>query len=132
MGIMLLPSLEEKRLIRLDDISQTEAELFMKNFEDRVVASRQLKTPSATINDAYQVYRLVDNLEDYDIDEMLHELADSVVPRQRGLRAVFVDVESNTIVVGTTIVYSANWAMIHVDDAGIAETILDYDDNYLI
>lgn len=127
MGILLLPSLEEKRHIRLENISQTEAEMFIKNLEDRVKASRSLKTPKDTIGDAFKSYRLLNNLPDFDIEDILETVAESQVPQHRGIRAAFVDEDTDTILVGTTVVYSANWAMVGFDDSTIDQTILDYD-----
>jgi hypothetical protein len=125
MGIMLLPSLEEKRHIRLESISQTEAELFIKNLEERVKASRNLNTPAKSIPDAFQIYRLLSDLQDYDIEDILEDLSESDVPRQRGIRAVFIDEETDTIIVGTTLVYSDKWAMVGVDDDTLPDQILE-------
>lgn len=125
MGILLLPSLEEKRHIRMENISQSEAELFISNLEERVKASRRLNTPVKSIPDAFQIYRLLTDLAHYDIEDILDNLVESAVPRQRGIRAVFVDEDTDTIIVGTTIVYSDKWAMVGVDDDTIAEAILD-------
>lgn len=128
MGILLLPSLEEKRHIRLENISQTEAELFIKDLEVRVKASRSLKTPKDTIADSFKSYRLLLNLaDDFDIEEILETIAESDVPQHRGIRAVFIDEETDTILVGTTVVYSANWAMVGFDDETIADKILEFD-----
>lgn len=128
MGILLLPSLEEKRHIRLENISQTEAELFIKDLEVRVKASRSLKTPKDTIADSFKSYRLLLNLaDDFDIEEILETIAESDVPQHRGIRAVFVDEETDTILVGTTVVYSANWAMVGFDDETVADKILEFD-----
>lgn len=128
MGILLLPSLEEKRHIRLENISQTEAELFIKDLEVRVKASRSLKTPKDTIADSFKSYRLLLNLaDDFDIEEILETIAESDVPQHRGIRAVFIDEETDTILVGTTVVYSANWAMVGFDDETVADKILEFD-----
>ncbi len=127
MGILLLPSLEEKRFIRLEDISQTEAELFIKDFESRVKASRSLKSPKDTIDDSFKSYRLLNNLSDYDIEDILETVSESKVPQHRGIRAAFVDEDSDTILVGTTVVYSANWAMVGFDDITIDDTILGFE-----
>jgi len=125
MGILLLPSLEEKRHIRLENISQTEAELFITNFEERVKASRRLNTPVKSIADAFQIYRLLPDLCDYDIEDMIEELSVSDVARQRGIRAAFIDEDTDTIIVGTTIVYSDKWAMVGVDDDTLPDQILE-------
>lgn len=127
MGILLLPSLEEKRHIRLENISQTEAELFIKDLEARVKTSRSLKTPKDTIADSFKSYRLLNNLPDFDIEDILETIAESDVPQHRGIRAVFIDEDTDTILVGTTVVYSANWAMVGFDDETIADKILEFD-----
>lgn len=126
MGLLLLPSLEEKRHIRLENLSQAEAEQFIRDLETRVVASRRLSTPKTTIVDSFKTYQLIDDLNSLDIEELAEELAESTVPQHRGIRAVFVDEDTDTILVGTTVVYSANWAMIGFDDETLADTILDF------
>lgn len=126
MGILLLPSLEEKRHIRLENISQTEAELFIKNLEDRVKASRTLNTPKDSTPDAFQTYRLRDDMDEFDYDDLATDLSESDVPKHRGIRAVFADYETDTVLVGTSVVYGANYAMVGFDDSTIAQTILDF------
>ncbi len=127
MGLLLLPSLEAKRHIRMEDISQTEAELFIRNLEERVKASRSLNTPSAQTPDAFLTYNLLSDLSDFDIEDIAAELKVSDVPRHRGIRAVFIDETTDTILVGTTVVYSDKWAIVGFDDVEIAETILDFE-----
>lgn len=127
MGILLLPSLEEKRHIRMENISQTEAELFIKDLEARVKTSRNLKTPKDTIADSFKSYRLLNDLADFDIEAILETVAESDVPQHRGIRAAFIDEETDTILVGTTVVYSANWAMVGFDDETVADNILEFD-----
>lgn len=127
MGILLLPSLEEKRSIRVENLSETEARGFIKDFDSRVVASRNIKNPSSTALDSVIVYQLLEDLQDYDLDEIVEDLAESDVPQTRGLRAVFVDDTTDTILVGTTVVYSRNWATVNFLDTTIPSTILDYE-----
>ena len=126
MGLLLLPSIEAKRHIRIENLSQSEAELFIKNLEERVIASRNLKTPKTQITDAFKSYHLIDDLAYLDLDGIAEELAESKVAQHRGIRAVFVDDETDTILVGTTVVYSDKWAMIGFDDETLVEAILDY------
>ena len=59
MGLLLLSSLEEKRHIRIENLSQNEAEKFIKDLEARVSAERTLKTPDTRITDSFKVYRLI-------------------------------------------------------------------------
>ena len=127
MSYLLLPSLEEKRWIRIEDLSQSEAELFINDFEARVKASRTLNTPKDTTPDAFQIYNLVDlSIEDdYHIEDVIEALAESEVPKHRGSRAVFVDADTSTIIVGTTVVYGRNYAMVGFDDATLPQEIMD-------
>lgn len=127
MSYLLLPSLEAKRLLKITDLSQAEAEMFIKDFEARVKASRTLNTPKDTISDAFQIYNLVDlSIEaDYVVEEFANELAESKISQHRGSRAVFVDHDINTIIVGTSVVYGRNYAMIGFDDVTIPQDILD-------
>ena len=126
MGILLLPSLEEKRHIILDGVSQTEAEMFITDFTNRVKASRRLSTPKKHIDDEFKIYNLIENVADWDVHEIFEELVESDVPRHRGSRAVFIDEDTDTIIVGTTVVYSANWAMVGFDDETVETTILSF------
>lgn len=126
MGILLLPSLEEKRHIRLEEISQTEAELFIKNLEDRVKASRTLNVPKDSTTDAFLTYRLRDDLDVFDLETLSAELSESEVPKHRGIRAVFFNEDDGTVIVGTSVVYGATYAMVGFDDSTIAQTILDF------
>lgn len=127
MGILLLPSLEEKRSIRVENLSESEARAFIKEFDSRVVANRTIKNPSAIALDSVVVYKLLEGLEDYDLEEIVEELSESVVPQTRGLRAVFADDKTDTILVGTTVVYSRNWATVNFLDTTIPQTILDFE-----
>lgn len=126
MGTLLLPSLEAKRHIVIENVSQTEAEMFIRNLEERVKAERNQSTPKAIIRDAFKTYRLLSDLWSYDEEDIARELAESAVPKHRGIRAFFIDVDTDTIIVGTTVVYSDKWAMIGFDDDTIEETILSF------
>lgn len=128
MGLLLLPSLEEKRHIRMENISKDEAILFINDFETRVKASRKLKTPSVQIDDAFKVYKLLDDDADYFVDDLADYLGESNVPQHRGIRAVFIDEDTNDIIVGTTVVYSASWAMVGFDDMTVDAMIWDFAD----
>lgn len=127
MGILLLPSLEQKRHIRIENLSQSEAEEFINEFNYKVTLSRKLQQLPSPISDTFLIYRLLNDIASLDIEAILEELSESTVPKCRGLRAVFIDEKTDTILVGTDVVYSANWATIGFNDETIIDTILDYD-----
>lgn len=125
MGILRIPSLEEKRSIVIENISQSEAEYFILDFEGRVRTNRSLKAQNDSVVDSFITYRLLEDLYSYDVVDIIDTLVISETPGARGLRAVFIEEEDDTILVGTTVVYSRNWAAVGVNDKSLAQTILD-------
>ncbi len=85
MGILLLPSLEEKRHIILDGVSQTEAEMFITDFTNRVKASRRLSTPKKHIDDEFKIYNLIENVADWDVpvNSAISQTHSSACPRAK-------------------------------------------------
>src|SRR5690606_33776369 len=115
-----------KRVICITDLSRSEAEYFIEDFTSRVSETRKLSTPKKRIDDSFKVYHIIPNLENYDTTSMAYELCESEVPLHRGLRAVYINEDTDEIIVGTTVVYSANWAMLHFDDETIETILFDY------
>lgn len=131
MVYLLLPSLEEKRHIRIEELSLNEAKEFIAAFETRVVAERKLNPApggQTPVVDAFIEYNLLQNLEDMDLDELADELVESKIPKARGIRAVAIDTDTDTILVGTSVVYSKNWAITGFEDPTIPVTLLSFDD----
>lgn len=128
MRILLLPSLETNNsTITITNLSQSEAEMFISDFTRRVISSRKLKTPKKTIDDDFKIYRLIPHLNEYDIEDIAGELSYSFTPGHRGMRAVFVDDETDTIIVGTAVVYNHNWAIVNYDDDTLEDDIMDFE-----
>ena len=127
LGVLLLPSLHEDRHIIIENLNESEATAFIDTFTLGVLSNRKLSTPKKQIPDTYQTYNLLDDEEEYfDHLEMAEELAISTVPKHRGRRAVFINYDTNGIIVGTAVVYNKNWAMIGFDDDTLPESILDF------
>lgn len=57
--------------------------------------------------------------------ELVEKLSVSEIPKQRGLRIVYLDVDAGEIAVGTTVIYNINRAMTGVVDGTIAATVFD-------
>lgn len=149
---LLLPSLEEKRFIHAATVSQSEACVFAKRFTDDVKASRKLK--AAADDDEYDNITFYSNHVDLSIVavsednvrmgtadsgdyevlqnliEAIQSLAVSDVQGVRGARVVFVDPKTNTVGVGTTVVYNKNWATLNFEDDNILELIKNTFSNY--
>lgn len=138
---LLLPSLEEKRFIHLSVVSQTEAINFANRFTDDVKAMRKLKgavdggaddsiTFYSNFIDLSIVATSEDNVQmgnagtdDYEVlgslIEAIRTLAISEVQGVRGARVIFVDPKTNTVGVGTTVVYNKNWATLNFEQPNI-------------
>lgn len=125
MGLLFLPSLEEKRFIRMEDVSVTEAKEFIAAFDAKLQATRKLKSPVKSTPDSALEYYILSNLIDYDLDEIVEVLIEADIPGTRGSRAVFIDVDTDLILVGTSIVYSRNWATMNVLDDTIVQKLFD-------
>lgn len=124
MGVLFVPSLNEKRLIFVNNINRDEALAVIENFNQRVLASRKVKTAVNATSELYKEYQFFDTEAKPDFSAGLTEfLAQSSVPQTRGLRCSFVD--KNGIVVGTTVVYNQNWATVGFVDETIPETIVN-------
>jgi len=144
---LLLPSLEEKRFINISLVSQAEAIRFTQKFTDDVKASRKLKAADDSgVDDDIIFYSnffdlsvLADHVNhlknglssETDISmtltllEAMHSLAVSEVRGVRGARAIFINPETNTVGVGTTVVYNKNWATLNFEDDNILQLIHD-------
>ena len=144
---LLLPSLEEKRFINISLVSQAEAIRFTQKFTDDVKASRKLKAADDSgVDDDIIFYSnffdlsvLADHVNhlknglssETDISmtltllDAMHSLAVSEVRGVRGARAIFINPETNTVGVGTTVVYNKNWATLNFEDDNILQLIHD-------
>lgn len=149
---LLLPSLEEKRFINISVVSQAEASAFAKRFTDDVKASRKLK--AAADDDEYDDITFYSNHVDLDsltdsvdrikagfasesdieasisLIQAMGSLAVSEVRGVRGARAIFVNPETNTVGVGTTVVYNRNWATLNFEDVNMVQLIQNTFLNY--
>ncbi|QDJ96552.1 hypothetical protein Xoosp13_366 [Xanthomonas phage Xoo-sp13] len=130
-GVLLIPSLQDQtRFITITDLSRDEAAAFIKEFTARVKAERKIKNTPAknqTVDDFIE-YNLVEGLDSFLIDDVFDLLKTSTVVGARGNRAVFLDEDSDTILVGSTVVYNKNWAMVGFVDDTIVDTLLNIED----
>jgi hypothetical protein len=62
--------------------------------------------------------------------DLIERLLTSEIPKWRGRRPVFIDFDSQTVLVSTTVVYNVNWASIGVDDDSLLDKILEETDAY--
>lgn len=128
---LLVPSLNsDTDFMTIINVSKEEAIELLTEFDARVASKRKLGlSPTAPIDGVLDVLD-VNNL---DLDEMVEDgslgglvqaLSTSAIPRARGRRAVFLDVENDIIGIGTTVVYNQNWAMPGVlDDSAISQIL---------
>lgn len=82
----------------------------------------------------YTKYSLIENLDEYIdieyndpgmIDYEFKFLVYSDIYQYRGLRAVYIDLESDSILVGATVVYNPRHAAVNVFDPSIASNLLE-------
>lgn len=125
MGYLVLPSTLHNQFHTINGIDQAEAEQFIADFTARIVASRKIKAES--LDDEFITYRLVDNLSDYYLPDIAKLLRRSTASGTRGNRAVFIDESTDTILVGTTVIYSINWATTGFVDDSIPSILLNLD-----
>ena len=127
--MLFLPSLSSDEFITIANVPQDEATAFIGFFDSQVAAKRKLGNNPAPVAELLEEFKGNLNLKALVADESLGNLVEvlttSTIPKQRGRRAVFVDVENDVIAVGTTVVYNQNWAMRGVSDASVLTTVLD-------
>lgn len=151
MSILFVPSLHRRnKMIEMRNISLEEAKEQMHLLNVTLALSkdttlRDYANNGATVVDpkdvvsnlnAYVEYSLIEDLEchvDSDpyeghgmIDPSLKFLVYSDITHFRGLRCVYLNFDSDTIIVGTTVVYNKRQAAINVVDDSIPGKLLDF------
>ena len=128
-AMLFLPSLLSDEFITVANVPKEEALSYTAAFDAQVETKRRLKhntTGSGELLEEFSgnlnLKALVDNET---LGDLVEELTLSTIPGARGRRAVFLDVENDTIAVGTTVVYNQNWAMRGVADPSILATVLE-------
>lgn len=129
-SMLFLPSLKAHgEFINIGNVHWDEALDFIENFNSRVEASRKLKYNDNATTELVEEFKgnlnLKNLIEEGSLGDLVEALTKSNIPGKRGLRAVFVDVENDTIAVGTAVVYNQNWAMRGVSDASILPRLLE-------
>lgn len=138
MGCLFLPSLEVPKFIKMENISVNEAEVYCSLFNKQIIKTKSTIRDSNTTTSIFHYFNnfsliqsMIDEIENKndtveDVESSLAMLFGfSEEKNVRGIRAVFVDISTNTIGVGTTIIYSKNWATINHDGSDfIMKTIL--------
>lgn len=127
--MLFLPSLSSDDFITIANVPQDEANAFVEFFDTQVAAKRKLGNNATPVAELLEEFKgnlnLAALVEDESLGDFVEVLSKSTIPKQRGRRAVFVDVENDFIAVGTTVVYNQNWAMRGVSDASVLTTVLD-------
>jgi hypothetical protein len=127
--MLFLPSLLSDEFINIANIQQEEAVALVGFFDSQVAAKRRLGHNPNPVAELLEEFKGNLNLEalveDTSIEELVETLTVSNLPKQRGRRALFLDVENDVIAIGTTVVYNQNWAMRGVTDPTVLTTVLD-------
>lgn len=127
--VLFLPSLSADEFTTITNVTAEEATAFVAFFDTQVEAKRKLKHNTDGTGELLEEFKGNLNLEALVEDETLSDLIEvlsvSTIVGQRGRRAVFLDIENDTIAVGTTVIYNQNWAMRGVTDPSILTTVLE-------
>jgi hypothetical protein len=133
LGTLSLPQLGEcGNPIIINNICREDAEGLIKNLTERVKTSRKLKNYTAGVEDAFfEVNAIGSNthFNSHDEDYIIELLAESNIPTLRGERAVFfeydkfVNGEPAAFLIGTTVIYNANWATLGVLDLSVVDLL---------
>jgi len=141
LGILSLPQLGARgNPLIIHDISRQDAEGLIKNLAERVKTSRKLKNYPSAVEDSYfEVNAIGSGTHFVSHDEVyvIELLAESNIPGLRGERAVFFEADNYlngdpaAFLIGTTVVYNANWATLGVMDLSVIELLEDetYDES---
>lgn len=126
---LFIPSLLSDTYINVYNCTKGEAISFVEHFNSQVAASRKVAAAPNAVADVMDFTTGSLNLEalveDESLSELVTKLSTSELRGQRGRRCVFVDIDSDEIGVGTTVVYNENRAMTGVLDTTVATSILD-------
>lgn len=125
MGLMLLPSLEEKRFIAIDNVSKDEAQKLAEWFTAQVRQNRKV-VDRDQVGPLEFYYNMVDKVVENGGAEFLSNLSVSTVPGTRGARILYFDDETDILGVGTTIVYNRNHATVGFQDNTIFDALVNY------
>ena len=126
--MLFLPSLSSDDFITIANIPYEEAIEYVRFFDGQVADKRKLGNHPNPVSELLEEFKgklsLRELVEDGSIADLVEVLSTSTIPKQRGRRAVFVDVENDIIAVGTTVVFNRNWAMRGVSDPSIPAKVL--------
>ncbi len=105
----------------------------MRLFAQHITATK--KTKNAGLGEDYLEFNLpkmnfANMTFDDSISDLIERLNTSEIPTWRGRRPVFVDFDSKTVLVSTTVVYNKNWASVGVDDDSLPDKILEETEAY--
>lgn len=131
--ILFLPSLEnDDDFITVANVSRYEAEAYIQAFDSLVESKRRLKSNPDAATESMDVLSGNLKLGQFAITDpdslglMLETLSKSNIKGFRGRRAVYLDPNTDTVAVGTTVVYNRNWATKGVSDPSILSTVLNF------
>lgn len=133
LGILSLPQLGSRgNALVIRDISRQDAEGLIKNLAERVKTSRKLKNYADAVEDAFFEVNVIGSdthFNSHDEEYVIGLLAESKIPTLRGERAVFfeydkfIDGESAAFLIGTSVIYNANWATLGVLDLSVVDLL---------
>lgn len=133
LGTLILPQLHSRgNPLVIREITRKDAEGLIQNLAERTKTARKLKHYPAAIEDAFFEVNAVGprtNFKSWDEEDTLSDLAESNIPGLRGERAVFFetdnyqDGENAAFLIGTTVIYNANWATLGVLDLSVMDVI---------
>lgn len=133
LGTLILPQLHSHgNPLVIREITRKDAEGLIQNLAERTKTARKLKHYPAAIEDAFFEVNAVGPrtyFNSYDEEDTLSDLAESSIPGLRGERAVFFESgnfdngENAAFLIGTTVIYNANWATLGVLDLSVMDFI---------
>lgn len=127
--MLFLPSVDNHgETINIVGVSRAEAESLAEWHAALVKTKRKTHENAAGIEalDFLEGNLELETLADSEtLADLVRQLSTSEIPGKRGTRAVYIDVDNDTIAVGTTVIYNQNRAMSGVLDDTLIGTVLD-------
>lgn len=148
-GLLFLPSLHDVRLIEINNIDQIEASEFVSLYTNKLLNTSQRPVIDSNINmiadwnslkgdnlafhnDIVDAYNIGCAILHMSVLEEFKKLTNIVVNGKKGKRAVFVDFETTTIGIGTTVICKDICYINHIDPTvdDMLINIQSYIDNF--
>lgn len=129
--MLFLPSLDNPgATINIVGISRDEAIALTDAYDKLVMFKRKTHINAHDVESLDFIGGSIDlaSLADEDSEvlaDLVRTLGQSEIPKQRGARAVYIDVDGDEIAVGTTVIYNENRAMVGVTDDSVLSVVMD-------